>query len=239
MALGQLPVPGSCLLPVQPGVPVCRSPGSCHVPCAAQREVAGRGTAGTMALWVGTAQVGRRYPHACPARRRCGDHGQAWHRDGGGDSCSFKVGQVGVCVPWTRALCFLLRRWHPAQVELPRVSWCPCGACGHTHRSPAGLVPGGCRSWARPAGCSGGSKSRPRRWTGTSFSFFPRAVQGHCSAGHPNAGPGACPGPGCLDSLPGLLRTLGQVEVLSRSLVPAGVLGLIVVWECSGGGRRG
>lgn len=75
---------------------------------------------------------------------------------GGGGCCDFKAGQVRVFVPWTRALRFLLRHWHPARAELPRVSRYPCGAWGHARHSLAGP-------------CSGDSKGHPCCWKGTSY----------------------------------------------------------------------
>lgn len=104
------------------------------------------------------------------------------------DCCDFKAGQVEVRVPWTRALRFLLRCWHPARAELPRVSPCPHGAWGHAHQW----------SWF-PGPQELGQASQPlRRQQGPSSpiegnSFFPGAVRGRCAAGHLDAGPRGSP----------------------------------------------
>lgn len=118
-----LPAPGGLF-------DICRSSVSCHVPCAAQRERAGRGAAGAWALRVGTTRCGLKAPahESCP-RIRC-DHGQGESRG----CCGFKAGQVGLFVPCSRVLRFLFTHWHPVWVELPRISRCPCGAWGHAHR---------------------------------------------------------------------------------------------------------
>lgn len=58
LARGEHGAGGGCVPPAQPGVPVRGSPRRCHVLCAAGREVAARGTAGTPGPRVGTAQGG-------------------------------------------------------------------------------------------------------------------------------------------------------------------------------------
>lgn len=70
-----------------------------------------------------------------------------------------EVGQVRMCVPW--ALHFLLRCWHPAWAELPRVSQVSLCGLGTSSRLISGVGSQDRVSWARLLNHSGGSKGHP------------------------------------------------------------------------------